>query len=372
MGLLPDTETTSIGALSLTETLSYAVVEPRAIGVDVSRYQVKMDWPKCAGAGAKFGYMRCTLLGTDNVLGEDWEWQRNSDLAPQSMQGVGAYHVIRPTKTGVQQAEFFLERYSKVKFNLPIWLDCEANESGVTPLAYSIVIEDFVDVVMGAGYDVMPYTRAAWWNTNVAANPLWPTMELCVARYTSLPEPWGNLGESPIYKPRDWNTWRFWQHSADGNGMGDTYGAESDSIDLDYYNGSEQDLADYIGVSPPQETGMEPLIERKVVTVLAGAVYPNNIAQLVVPVGEEWDIKQAAVHVSQQHSRLVLQMRKPVPDTLNYITLFDEYDARPGKWYPVACGLTLDAGYIVEAQVQGVDKDCSLNIAVAGDKFLVE
>jgi hypothetical protein len=39
------------------------------------------------------------------------------------------------------------------------------------------------------------------------------------------------------YPFRDWHTWRFWQYSADGNGLGQTYvtplpGADYD-MDLD-------------------------------------------------------------------------------------------------------------------------------------------
>ena len=93
----------------------------------------------------------------------------------------------------------------------------------------------------------MIYTRGYYWNDYIASRSLWPLLDLAIARYTSKPEPWGNPGDEDKLRPRDWREWLFWQWSADGNGRGAEFGAQSNSIDLDYYNGSQDDFDDEFG-----------------------------------------------------------------------------------------------------------------------------
>jgi hypothetical protein len=59
---------------------------------------------------------------------------------------------------------------------------------------------------------------------------------LWCARYKpSLTSPWSD-GRFKCYPwANDFNEgWEYWQYLADGNGLGDEYGAESDDIDLNY------------------------------------------------------------------------------------------------------------------------------------------
>ena len=51
--------------------------------------------------------------------------------------------------------------------------------------------------------------------------------------------------------PSNFDTWVFWQFSADGNGRGPEFGASSKSIDLNYFNGDLAAFNAYIG-EPPQ------------------------------------------------------------------------------------------------------------------------
>jgi hypothetical protein len=48
--------------------------------------------------------------------------------------------------------------------------------------------------------------------------------------------------------PAPYTNWNFWQYSADGNGQGAKYGAQSSAIDLDRFNGDEADLQKFMGV----------------------------------------------------------------------------------------------------------------------------
>lgn len=56
-----------------------------------------------------------------------------------------------------------------------------------------------------------------------------------------------------------WSKWTFWQYSSKGNGL--NYGAESLNIDLDYYNGSLQDLKKEFKIDTPLEYSLEQKVD---------------------------------------------------------------------------------------------------------------
>ena len=86
------------------------------------------------------------------------------------------------------------------------------------------------------------YTRLSWFNPSVARSNYWRNnkIRLNAARYNlSLSSPWSDNR----YYPLDWDlrgsSFEGWQYSADGNGLGSYFGAESASIDLDLFSGDE-------------------------------------------------------------------------------------------------------------------------------------
>ena len=61
-----------------------------------------------------------------------------------------------------------------------------------------------------------------------------------------------------------WQSWTFWQFSADGNGQGPKYGASgSQAIDLNRFNGDEEDFRVFTGqLLAPEELTLEDRVER--------------------------------------------------------------------------------------------------------------
>jgi hypothetical protein len=55
--------------------------------------------------------------------------------------------------------------------------------------------------------------------------------------------------ESVIKVPKPWTKWTFWQYS--GNGNGPQYGSQGLSLDMDYFNGTLDDLKKFAGISTP-------------------------------------------------------------------------------------------------------------------------
>jgi len=232
----------------------------RVLGVDVSHWQAKrdvvpavhMDWEKCKQAGAQFAYIRAgSVTKISGDLYEDFEFRYNSEAAPGLMP-IGYYWYWRPNFSSLLQADFFCGLIEGKDWRLPPVVDVETT-GGLSAGAIADRLVNFCeDVWDGLGEWPVIYTRGSFWNPTasgpgVGDHPLWASLDLWVARYANLPEPWGNPGDSPVLRPRHWNDWLFWQFSADGNGRGAEFGAQSRSIDLDYYNGNQDDFDDEFG-----------------------------------------------------------------------------------------------------------------------------
>ena len=231
----------------------------RVLGVDVSHWQAKrdvvpvvhMDWEKCKQAGAQFALIRAGSINTNGICYEDYEFQYNSGAAPGLMP-VGYYWYWRPNFGSLVQADFFCGLIEGKDWRLPPVVDVET-AGGLGASLIAARLASFCEHVWdNLGEWPMIYTRGGFWNPTasgpgVGDHPHWASLDLWVARYTSLPQPWGNPGDSPVVRPRHWNEWLFWQWSADGNGRGAEFGAQSNSIDLDYYNGSQDDFDDEFG-----------------------------------------------------------------------------------------------------------------------------
>ena len=232
-------------------------------GVDVSKWQGMMDWAKCKAAGAKYAFIRATV-GAGYV---DPQYEPNYYGAADVGLPVGAYHVIVPRYggrpiTAEANMDNFLETIANEPLNFPVVLDCELT-NGDNPRHITSVIEGCIKILEENHDDVMIYTGAWWWDGNVMPADKWRKYPLWVANYTTAAEP---------YMPRDWKEWTIWQHSADGNGLGSKYGADSADIDLnrmkvDFWN-------KYIG-APGTPPPVEPPAPSKVLT-LQGQILDND------------------------------------------------------------------------------------------------
>lgn len=223
-------------------------------GVDVSKWQREMDWPKCAGAGAKFAFIRAGSI--DNITGEcytDYQFEANQEAA--EYMPIGFYWYFRPNHNPKKQADYFCDLIRDKKFKLPPVMDLETNgdlsPGEVTNSAASFVLR------IHENLNVMSllYSRGEWLNNNTIPDEFMMLLDLWIARYTFKGKPWGNIlpwPDLPRIKPRDYDEWKFWQWSADGNGRGAEFGASSKSIDLNRFNGDQAAFDKYIGAEPVQ------------------------------------------------------------------------------------------------------------------------
>jgi len=236
-------------------------------GVDVSVWQGKMNWQKCKAAGAKYGFIRATV-GADYT---DLQYKNNLKGLCGVDIPISAYHVVvsryggKPV-TADANMDNFLDALDGRKSDFPVILDCELT-NGDNPRHITSVIEGCIRILEDNGHEVMIYTGAWWWDGNVMPADKWCNYPLHVANYTTAAEP---------YMPRDWAEWAVWQHSADGNGLGKRYGADSDDIDLnrmrvEFWN-------KYIGgVEQPVEQPLPPVAVGKKATLQGRLLVGDSI-----------------------------------------------------------------------------------------------
>jgi GH25 family lysozyme M1 (1,4-beta-N-acetylmuramidase) len=213
----------------------------RVPGIDISRYQVVTDWNAVASR-VKFAAIRATVgdYYTDGMFSSHWNGAGGVGLLRT------AYHVVAPADTtnvrkisaAAQMALFFNAMNGKEP-ELPVVLDCE--------LARNQTKEYITDVTAGCAelvykeYGKYPiiYTRKTWFDYYTNPHPIFPMCGLWAARYSLLlAGPWSD----GYYKFRDWTDWKIWQYSSTGAIPGIT-----DAVDLDWFNGSVNDLLEYAG-----------------------------------------------------------------------------------------------------------------------------
>lgn len=242
-----------------------------------------MDFAKAQSAGAKFCIVRCGGGYMNNgVPFVDDRWLDNlAKLQTLSSLPWSAYWYFIPINVKLQ-ADRLIELVKDSGYWFPIGIDCEkwwtataveaekAKELGcyerqvaispqaISPSQASDALEEMIsrlndaDITLWLSYNGLElYTRGSFWNVYYQARPAFSALDLWVARYSNTLEgPWSD----GLYQPNGWEDWRFWQWSADGNLRGEEFGASSNSIDIDYFNGDEQAFNAWIGV----ETGVYP------------------------------------------------------------------------------------------------------------------
>lgn len=225
----------------------FAAPTPRILGCDVSKWQGDTNFVKMKAAGAEFVYIKASQdIRTDSKFDRNWRAARAAGLP------FGLYHFADPAyHSADEQAIYFANRIAEARPELGVVLDLE-RDGGLTPLELSRWGERFETTLWQINEYAEIYTRDSFWTPSVipgtwaGAYPLW------IARYAEyLDGPWAD----GRYKPADWSDWWMWQFSADGNGRGAEFGAESASIDLNYMQCTVAEMRYHYGLDddPPPD-----------------------------------------------------------------------------------------------------------------------
>ena len=206
----------------------------RALGIDVSHWDEDWNAEKAKAAGAVFVFIKSSQnTFTDSQFVSNWSKARRAGLLR------GAYHYLDYRAPARKQANYFATLLNADPGELPPVVDFEQRPTGTTvsPIGY---LKDFVEQLQSLGYTPIIYTSPGFWREYGSRDAYWRRFKLWVAHYTKASAP------DPV---PPWQTWTFWQYSSKGHGT--LYGSESYDMDLNWFNGSLEDLYALAGVYNP-------------------------------------------------------------------------------------------------------------------------
>lgn len=194
-------------------------------GVDVSRWQGEIDWPKLRSQGANFAYIKATDGGDhlDPMFRTNWNRAKEAGLKR------GAYHFFYWCRVASDQANWFIRNVPRDPDALPPVIDVEWNGDSAckrrpSPEKVREKMQVFMDM-LEKHYGKRPviYTAPDFYRDNLrGAFTEYPFWLRAVAQHPS-----------KVYPGRKWV---FWQYS----GSGLSHGVEG-KIDLNVFHGSETD-----------------------------------------------------------------------------------------------------------------------------------
>jgi lysozyme len=196
----------------------------RVQGIDVSKWQSKVNWQSVKEASIAFAFARATYGNTevDSEFKSNWQGMKDADIIR------GPYHFFVAADDPTAQANLFVNTVGSLDSgDLPPVLDVEADSGTSSTLVADVQTWlDAVEQMMGRRPII--YTAPSYWNQYLtdgfSSYPLW------VAEY----------GVSAPKSVNGWSEWTFWQYSESGNVGG------LNPADLDYFNGSLESLSAFI------------------------------------------------------------------------------------------------------------------------------
>ncbi|KJE26431.1 spore coat assembly SafA domain protein [Geobacillus kaustophilus] len=130
-------------------------------GIDVSRWQGSIDWNKVKADGIEFVFVKATE-GYGYV---DPNFEQNVRGAYNAGLDVGAYHFARfeSVNDAINEAKHFVNTVKDKPLNLPLVLDLETNEHGLSYAELTKAAETFLNYVReSTQFPVMVYTNKSF------------------------------------------------------------------------------------------------------------------------------------------------------------------------------------------------------------------
>jgi GH25 family lysozyme M1 (1,4-beta-N-acetylmuramidase) len=228
-------------------------------GIDVSHFAGTINWNLVSYSGIRFAFLRASYGIGPNKGSADEKWFIDNWDAVQSVSIIrGVYHFFRPSQDAKQQAERFVEMVGKLQQgDLPPVLDLEDDplyQKGktnrtATILRGGLILDDYLEAVavwidevfQYFGQRPIIYTRRDFWNRATADSDRFMTYPLWVASWDQ------NIMREPQYLPSPWADWDFWQYRGDVVSNNKIIPGIQGKVDLDWFNGSEIQLATFAG-----------------------------------------------------------------------------------------------------------------------------
>lgn len=187
-------------------------------GIDVSKWQLKMDWAKAKAAGVQFAIVRAGSI--DDVTGvcyEDYQYRNNiAGLNEQSIP-YALYWYFRPNHSVGAQHAYFLDLAKDAtlgKMLVDLYCDIEVAGDAAKVKAFCETLAKSYPTGIYTNLNTVKYLLTGY-KSWMASYTLW------LADYTA-----------PYPPPDPWKSWAVLQYSSTGDAK--KYGSPAKNIDLDY------------------------------------------------------------------------------------------------------------------------------------------
>lgn len=175
-------------------------------GIDVSRFQGKINWEKVKAAGIDFAIIRAGLRGTTEgkLLTDDF-FEDNIEGATENGIDVGVYFYSQAVnkEEAEEEVQLILDLIEPYKVTYPVVIDVESAESDSARTAdlttddYELVVKTFCDMVSKAGYKPMIYGNVKSYTLLMDAIDV-DDYDIWIAYYGT-----------PLYYPYHFNIWQY-------------------------------------------------------------------------------------------------------------------------------------------------------------------
>jgi len=219
---------------------------PYTLGIDVSRWQdnnstaQQMDFTKSVAMGAKFVFIKSSQrLWTDEDILYNWKTAKVAGLLR------GAYHFLDWDVSPKDQAQYAWSVIQNDPGELPPVIDFEYWNPPPAN-AYDMLWNYVIEMERLSGKKPIIYTGVFFWESYGTQADVWKNYPLWIASYSTQ-----EYMEYNLDRLTPWNKWHFWQYTSKGDGI--AFGAESLNLDMNYFNGTLDELKVFSGSEIIQE-----------------------------------------------------------------------------------------------------------------------
>ncbi len=187
----------------------------KANGIDVSKWQGKIDWKKVAASGIDFAIIRIGYRDEDGKIYRDDNADYNIQQATKYKIPIGVYFfsLAKNQKEAVEEAAWCIKAIAGYKISYPVVYDCEGYNNANSRI-YSLTAKErtdnaikFLNKIKNAGYEAMFYNSKneleninSWETKRIETD-----FKIWVAHYS---EPIYPKAETPDYSGR-YDMWQY-------------------------------------------------------------------------------------------------------------------------------------------------------------------
>lgn len=184
------------------------VVGSGTVGIDVSKWNGKIDWTAVKNSGISYVIIRCGYRGSsEGKLIADSRFTENIQGANAAGLKVGIYFYSQAIDEieAVEEASMVLGQIKNYKISYPVFLDVESSGGRgdkIDKTMRTAVCKAFCQTIQNAGYTAGVYSNKYWLETRIDASAL-SAYKIWMAQYAA----------APTYKSR----YDLWQYRSTGS-----------------------------------------------------------------------------------------------------------------------------------------------------------